>query len=131
MDKIEKVKLMLNYKDISDELLEWYFEVIEQRVLMYCHRDDIPYGLELIIIQMVADYANNVERIKQVNLPENQDNTSNKSISSITRGDTTISYSDKNTSLTSANGIKIDYSATEFVNDYKEHLIKYRKLKTI
>lgn len=131
MDKKDKAKLLIQSPNIDDNLIDWYFELIEQEVLAYCHRKDIPYGLELIIIQMVADYADNVERIKQANLPGGEGGiTSNKAISSITRGDTTISYSDS-TSVTSANGVDVEYSAGKFIHNYESRLLQYRKLKSL
>lgn len=131
MDKKDKAKLLIQSPNIDDNLIDWYFELIEQEVLAYCHRVDIPYGLELIIIQMVAEYADNVERIRRANLPAAEGGvTSNKAISSITRGDTTISYSDS-TSVTSANGVDVSYSASEFIHNYESRLLQYRKLKTL
>jgi len=131
MDKKDKAKLLIQSENISDDLIDWYFELIEQEALAYCHREDIPYGLELIIIQMVADYADNVERIRQANLPTAEGGVpSNKAISSITRGDTTISYSDS-TSVTSANGVDVEYSAGKFIHNYESRLLQYRKLRSL
>lgn len=133
MDKKDKAKLLIQSENVSDDLIDWYFELIEQEALMYCHREDIPYGLELVIIQMVADYADNIERIKKANLPTDENDANsleNKTISSITRGDTTISYSDS-TSVTSANGVDVEYSAGKFIHNYESRLLQYRKLKTL
>lgn len=134
MDKKDKAKLLIQSENISDDLIDWYFELIEQEALAYCHREDIPYGLELVIIQMVADYADNVERIKKANLPtdgSDANSLENKTISSITRGDTTISYTDKSTSVKSSNGVDVEYSAGKFIHNYESRLLQYRKLKTL
>lgn len=127
MDKTDKARMLINDPNLSNDMLDWYFEVVEQAVLEFTHRKDIPYGLGLLIIQIVAEYANARYSIEQASLPENQ---GQRQVSSITRGDTTISYGDKNT-VTSGNDLKVEFSAADFVHDYKKRLLPYRKLKTL
>ena len=86
MDKKDKAKLLIQSENIDGELIDWCFELIEQEALAYCHREDIPYGLELIIIQMVANYVDNIERIRQANLPCGEGGITSKAISSIKIG---------------------------------------------
>ncbi|NLY09370.1 MAG: hypothetical protein GXZ11_05665 [Tissierellia bacterium] len=109
--KLQKAKLLLKGQEVSDDLLNFYFELIEQKVKNYCHRDDIPEGLELIIIEMVASYA-----LKTIN--EGQ----NGKIQSIKRGDTQITYGGPSGSTTTT----ID----DVIRDYKRQLFNFRKLVT-
>lgn len=115
MNKIEQVKILIKDKKIEDNLLSFYFEVIEQKVKNFCHRDDIPDGLRLIIIEMVANY---------VNLKNTEFNTSGggESIQSVKRGDTTITYGGELKLNTS------ELAIHDFVLSYKPQLYNYRKL---
>ena len=127
--KIEKARFLLD-KEVSeatsDDVLECNFDLIESQVLAYCNRWDFPTGLMLIVIQMVAEYTKaNYYKAKALDEANNPD--SRKS-SSVTRGDTTISYGDKATvtEYGSPNNLALDPAG--FINDYKSRIRQYRKV---
>lgn len=130
MDKKEKARLLLREevaKSVSDELLDFNFDLIEAEVLRYCNRIDFPTGLMLIVIKMVAEYTQaNYYKDKVAN-----DIAEGKigKVSSIQRGDTTISYGDnaKVTELGSPSALSVD----EFLSNYTNRIIKYRKIKAL
>lgn len=130
MDKKEKAKLLLREevaKAVSDELLDFNFDLIEAEVLNYCNRIDFPVGLMLIVIKMVAEYTQaNYYKEKLA-----KDETEGKAgkVSSIQRGDTTISYGDnaKVTELGSPSALSVD----EFLSNYTNRIVKYRKIKSL
>lgn len=112
MTNLEKLKKLLGIalEDGSkDFLLEFALEDVEQIVKDYCHIKEIPKELNTTVLKMAIDSYRNE------NLGEEE--SSLGSISSITEGDTTVSYRS---------------AASEFkdslLNDYKAQLNKYRKL---
>lgn len=128
-NKIEKARFLMN-KEVSeatsDELLSFNFDLIESQVLAYCNRWDLPTGLMLIVIQMVAEYTKaNYYKQKAI---EDANNPELKKISSVTRGDTTISYGDnaKVNEYGSPNNLALDPAG--FINDYKARIRQYRKV---
>lgn len=130
MDKKEKAKLLLREevaKAVSDEILDFNFDLIEAEVLNYCNRIDFPVGLMLIVIKMVAEYTQ-ANYYKEKLAKDEAEGKAGK-VSSIQRGDTTISYGDnaKVTELGSPSALSVD----EFLSNYTNRIIKYRKIKTL
>lgn len=130
MDKKEKARLLLREevaKAVSDELLDFNFDLIEAEVLNYCNRIDFPVGLMLIVIKMVAEYTQ-ANYYKEKLAKDEAEGKAGK-VSSIQRGDTTISYGDnaKVTELGSPSALSVD----EFLSNYTNRIIKYRKIKTL
>lgn len=130
MDKKEKARLLLREevaKAVSDELLDFNFDLIEAEVLSYCNRIDFPVGLMLIVIKMVAEYTQ-ANYYKEKLAKDEAEGKAGK-VSSIQRGDTTISYGDnaKVTELGSPSVLSVD----EFLSNYTNRIIKYRKIKTL
>lgn len=130
MDKKEKAKLLLREevaKTVSDELLDFNFDLIEAEVLNYCNRIDFPVGLMLIVIKMVAEYTQ-ANYYKEKLAKDEAEGKAGK-VSSIQRGDTTISYGDdaKVTELGSPSALSVD----EFLSNYTNRIIKYRKIKAL
>ncbi|MBY6879664.1 hypothetical protein EXN65_20090 [Clostridium botulinum] len=112
MTQLEKLKKLLGISlddDSKDFLLEFVLEDLEQIVKDYCHMREIPEALNNTVLKMAIDMYRNE------NLGEEENSLG--SVSSITEGDTSISYRS---------------SATEFkdtlIKDYKAQLNKYRKL---
>lgn len=112
MTNLEKLKKLLGISlddDSKDFLLEFALEDVEQIVKDYCHIKEIPEVLNNTVLKMSMDLYRNE------NLGEEE--SSLGSISSISEGDTSVSYRS---------------SATEFkdslIKDYKAQLNKYRKL---
>lgn len=130
MDKKEKARLLLREevaKAVSDEILDFNFDLIEVEVLNYCNRIDFPVGLMLIVIKMVAEYTQ-ANYYKEKLAKDEAEGKAGK-VSSIQRGDTTISYGDnaKVTELGSPSALSVD----EFLSNYTNRIIKYRKIKTL
>lgn len=130
MDKKEKAKLLLREevaKAVSDEILDFNFDLIEAEVLNYCNRIDFPVGLMLIVIKMVAEYTQ-ANYYKEKLAKDEAEGKAGK-VSSIQRGDTTISYGDdaKVTELGSPSALSVD----EFLSNYTNRIIKYRKIKAL
>lgn len=112
MTQLEKLKKLLGMTledDSKDFLLEFALEDVEQIVKGYCNIKEVPKELNNTILKMSMDLYRNE------NLGEEE--SSLGSISSITEGDTTVSYRS---------------AASEFkdtlIKDYKSQLNKYRKL---
>lgn len=130
MDKKEKARLLLREevaKAVSDDLLDFNFDLIEAEVLNYCNRIDFPVGLMLIVIKMVAEYTQ-ANYYKEKLAKDEAEGRIGK-VSSIQRGDTTISYGDnaKVTELGSPSELSVD----EFLSNYTNRIIKYRKIKAL
>ena len=96
-------------------------------MLNYCNRIDFPVGLMLIVIKMVAEYTQ-ANYYKEKLAKDEAEGKAGK-VSSIQRGDTTISYGDnaKVTELGSPFALSVD----EFLSNYTNRIIKYRKIKTL
>ncbi|AJA42658.1 head-tail connector (endogenous virus) [Clostridium phage phiCT9441A] len=112
MTNLEKLKKLLGITledNSKDFLLEFALEDVEQIVKNYCHIKEIPEALNNTVLKMAIDMYRNE------NLGEEE--SSLGSISSITEGDTSISY------RSSANEFK-----DSLLKDYKAQLNKYRKL---
>lgn len=130
MDKKIKARFLLadevNEK-ISDELLDFNFDLIEAQVLEYCNRKDFPTGLMLLVIQMVAEYtqANYYEQM----IKEKIDKKELGKVNSVSRGDTTISYGD-NAKVTEY-GSPGSFNADDFMKNYNLRLMKYRKVRAL
>lgn len=97
-------------EDISkDHILTFIATDVEETIKNYCNLTEIPIGLKNTAIRMAVDLYRN-ENLGEEDVPLG-------SISSITEGDTTVSYKS---------------SASEFKNtllkDYKQQLNRYRKL---
>ncbi|MDU1348275.1 phage head-tail connector protein [uncultured Clostridium sp.] len=112
MTQLEKLKRLLGIEltdTTKDFLLEFTLEDTEQIIKDYCNIKEIPIELNTTVLKMAIDSYRNE------NLGEEE--SSLGSISSITEGDTTVSYRS---------------AASEFkdtlIKDYKSQLNKYRKL---
>lgn len=112
MTNLEKLKKLLGIPledNSKDFLLEFALEDVEQIVKNYCHIKEIPKELNTTVLKMAIDIYRNE------NLGEEE--SSLGSISSISEGDTSVSYRS---------------SVAEFkdslIKDYKAQLNKYRKL---
>ncbi|HHI5792498.1 TPA: phage head-tail connector protein [Clostridioides difficile] len=111
--KIIKIKRLLGFSgedDSKDTVLEFILEDVEETVKNYCNISVIPKGLNSTILRMAIDmYKNESLGSEDIALG---------SISSISEGDTSVSYRS---------------SASEFkeslLKDYKAQLNRYRKLR--
>lgn len=106
------VQQALNLPEDKAPLIQRYTHRAVKRILIYCNRPDLPELLEDTAAQIVEDMLHY----------DNQagDNTSDGIISSISRGDTTISYKDRRSSYT---------ETVEFARNYKSLLIPFKRMK--
>lgn len=106
------VRQSLKLPDEQAELVQRYARRAVNRILVYCNRPDLPELLEDVAAQIVEDMLHY----------DNQagDNTADGVISSISRGDTTISYKDRRSSYT---------ETVEFARNYKSLLIPFKRMK--
>ena len=81
----------------------------------------------LIVIKMVAEYTQ-ANYYKEKLAKDEAEGKAGK-VSSIQRGDTTISYGDnaKVTELGSPSALSVD----EFLSNYTNRIVKYRKIKAL
>lgn len=133
-NKRERARYLLNdevNKAIEDEALDFNFDLIESEVLSYCNRLDFPPGLMLIVIKMVADYTMaNYYKSKMAEESTKGNEDSERTVSSVSRGDTTISYGDNAKVYDFGTPMKAYLAVNDFVGNYTDQIRKYRRLKT-
>ncbi|WP_074116046.1 phage head-tail connector protein [Clostridioides difficile] len=111
--EVERLKKLLGFsreEDSKDTILEFILEDVEEMVKNYCNVPTIPEQLNSTILRMAIDmYKNESLGSEDIALG---------SISSISEGDTSVSYRS---------------SASEFkeslLKDYKSQLNRYRKIR--
>ncbi|MCI9907760.1 phage head-tail connector protein [Clostridioides difficile] len=111
--EVERLKKLLGFSredDSKDTILEFILEDVEEMVKNYCNVPTIPEQLNSTILRMAIDmYKNESLGSEDIALG---------SISSISEGDTSVSYRS---------------SASEFkeslLKDYKLQLNRYRKIR--
>lgn len=104
------LKDILGIKDSDKDItLQFVLSDVKQIIKNYCHIKEVPEELNTTVLKMAIDMYRNE------NLGEEE--SSLGPISSITEGDTSISY------RSSANEFK-----DSLLKDYKAQLNKYRKL---
>lgn len=113
MTQMEKLTMAvrdsLKLGDESTSQIERYLRRAVNRIQDFCNRDDLPVTLEDVAVQIVEDMLKADGALK-----------SEQEVSSITRGDTAISYRDK----TKNQSVTVD-----FMKDYESQLVKYKKPK--
>lgn len=133
-NKRERARYLLNdevNEATSDEALDFNFDLIESEVLSYCNRMDFPPGLMLIVIKMVAEYTMaNYYKSKMAEEAAKSNEDSERTVSSVSRGDTTISYGDKAKVYDFGSPLKAYIGVNDFVGNYTDQIRKYRRLKT-
>lgn len=109
---INEIYQALAITNVTEEEMKRCIKHTINHVLLYCNRTDIPKALEYIIVQMVEDTFS-------TNASTTETNVTNE-ISSIKRGDTTITYNNA-TSTTEAN--------ISFLSNYEQQLITFKKMR--
>lgn len=106
------VQQTLKLPEDKAPLIQRYTRRAVNRILVYCSRPDLPELLEDVAAQIVEDMLHY----------DNQagDSAADGVISSISRGDTTISYKDRRSSYT---------ETVEFARNYKSLLIPFKRMK--
>ena len=111
--EVERLKKLLGFSredDSKDTILEFILEDVEEMVKNYCNVPTIPEQLNSTILRMAIDmYKNESLGSEDIALG---------SISSISEGDTSVSY------RSSASEVK-----ESLLKDYKSQLNRYRKLR--
>ncbi len=79
------------------------------KIKEFCNRNDFPIELEDVAVQIVEDMLKADGLVK-----------TDQEVSSISRGDTSISYRDKT---------KNQAATIDFMKNYESDLIKYKKMK--
>lgn len=117
---LTKIKTLLNITDSSqDELLSLYLEIVKQKVLNYCNREDIPSGLELIIVEITAS-----EFRTKTNQAAVESGLKAGAIDSIKRGGAQINYS--STSSSSNYNKLTGGGGADFVANYQIQLDRFK-----
>lgn len=134
-NKRERARYLLNHEvseATTDEALDFNFDLIESEVLNFCNRWDFPPGLMLIVIKMVAEYTMaQYYRNKQDEEALKGNEDVQRVVSSVSRGDTTISYGDRAKVYDFGTPLNAYMAVSDFVGNYNSQLIKYRKLRTL
>ena len=112
--------------EVDQDKLVIYFDLIERKVRNYCHisaNELLNPDLDYIIMEMVVSYYNLLNPIEELGGAAVE-----KEISSIKRGDTTISYGSQAKQVAGSLGIK---TVDNFVSDYYFMLKRFRRLPTL
>ena len=111
-------------REVDQDKLIIYFDLIERKIRNYCHipaNETLNPDLDYIIMEMVVSYYNLLN-------PAESGADVEKEISSIKRGDTTISYGSEAKQVTGSMGMK---TVDDFVSDYYFMLKRFRRLPTL
>lgn len=113
MDVLEIVKAKVPADQLpSDTMLEMHIAEVRQAILTFCNRTDIPTDLVFVHANMVVDI------ITGENRKINQDTE----VKSISEGDTVVQYGSSKVSASES-------STQDILNNYKEQLFRFRKLR--
>lgn len=119
---LQKLAILVGETVKDEGTLSLILDILLQKIRNYCNRNDIPSGLELIIVEMLADYykALNPNDTKTKGEIENTGE-----IKSITRGKTRIEY---NVAEKKSNKVS---SVDELMENYKRQLIRFKKAGSV
>lgn len=112
---IEKLKILVGTIE-NETTISLVLDILIQKIKNYCNREDIPTELELVIVEMLAEYNKSLSS-------SGQDTQNTGEIKAITRGNTKIEYNvSTNAKITSVD---------DLISKYKTHLIRFKKVGTI
>lgn len=103
-----EVSQNLKLKDEDFSTAQRYVKRAVNNILIYCNRDDLPEQLEDIAAQIVEDML----KTDLIKVPD-------KEVTSIGRGDTSISYKDNS---------QARQQTVNFMKNYERSLNRYRKM---
>ena len=95
-------------QDMTSTIKRYVKRAINQ-ILVFCNREDIPLLLEETVAQIVEDMLKADEIVK-----------TEQEVSSITRGDTSISYRDQ---------LSVRKETISFMKSYEKQLVHFKKMK--
>lgn len=135
---VTDAKMLLGLTDdTKDALINYHARAVIQKVLNYCHRDDLPAGLVLIITEMVVRQytAWNAEAAEEAGGDIGGTESAGVAgvVSSITRGDISIGYDNSSEAIdaaTAAQAVKASawkLSTDDILIDYRQQLQEFRK----
>lgn len=103
------VKMELKLTDDLDYKLQRIIRQVITRILDFCNRGDLPPVLEDMVVSIVEDILKADGTVK-----------TEQDVSSISRGDTSISYREKS---------KSQAETIDFMKNYESQLIKHKKIR--
>lgn len=106
---IQEIRTLNKLSNDNDTIIEIYVNRAVDRAKAFCNRDDIPVTLNSVISQIACDMLI-ADKVIQVE----------DKVSSITRGDTSISYRD---------GSLVGKDTLAFMKNYESSLIPFKKMK--
>lgn len=120
---IENLKKYLGIESLEKEgQVSFFLDILIQKIKNYCFRDDIPKELELLIVEIMADYYNKAI----INKSSEVDTTNKGDIKAITRGDTRIEYNVANKTSNEE-----ENNPNYYIISFKKELIRFKKVGSI
>ncbi|QEK11690.1 hypothetical protein FQB35_04550 [Crassaminicella thermophila] len=97
---LEEIKRLLGYTSIEyDIVIDHYINGVTQKILNYCNISELPKELEHVVVEKVVAIMKD-----------------EKSVKTVTRGDTTITYQD---------------GEIDLIDNIKSQLNRFRKVKFV
>jgi DNA-directed RNA polymerase alpha subunit len=113
---LAKLKILTSGNAGDEATLSLVLDILIEKIKAYCNIFDIPTELELIIVEMMADYSKSLAT-------GGQDTVNMGEIKAITRGKTRIEYNVGTTT-------KI-VSVGDLIDKYKKQLKRFRKVGSV
>lgn len=113
---LAKLKILTSGNAGDEATLSLILDILIEKIKAYCNIFDIPTELELIIVEMMADYSKSLAT-------GGQDTVNMGEIKAITRGKTRIEYNVGTTT-------KI-VSVGDLIDKYKKQLKRFRKVGSV
>lgn len=113
---LTKLKILTSGNAGDEATLSLVLDILIEKIKAYCNIFDIPTELELIIVEMMADYSKSLAT-------GGQDTVNMGEIKAITRGKTRIEYNVGTTT-------KI-VSVGDLIDKYKKQLKRFRKVGSV
>lgn len=126
--------------DTQDAVLNYHARAVIQKVLNYCHREDLPDALVFIVVEMLVRQYTAWKMEASQESGEGGGTVSGGVagvVGSITRGDTSISYDNSTEAIeaaTAAQAVKASawkLPTDDILLDYRAQLNAFRKLVVV
>ena len=118
---LQQLKMLLGIAsddDSKDDLLIFILDTVTDMVLNYCDIEEVPDGLERIIVRMARDMY------KLEGYGQADTGTGTGAVTQVKRGDTTVSYGSAGSTYNSATGA----GGADFINNYVKQLNAFRQV---
>ena len=113
---LAKLKILTSGNAGDEATLSLVLDILIEKIKAYCNIFDIPTELELIIVEMMADYSKSLAT-------GGQDTVNMGEIKAITRGKTRIEYNVGTTTK--------KVSVGDLIDKYKKQLKRFRKVGSV